>query len=117
MVKAKLGILNYRTRNRMHIYAHEDFLPSNAIKATAVVFEFDIPKPVAAYRNATWMILMMAYPTPTKLLGDYDPLTAYASGHSTGITIASISKSFRGTHYKVSKKGMKASESNVLCPN
>ena len=114
---------HWRTRNRMQIYAHEDFLPSDAIKATAVVFELGIPKSVAAYRNATWKIFMMAYPTkpqsgsPTKLLGDYDPLTAYASGHSTGITIASTSKSFRGTHYKVSKKRMKASESDVLYPN
>jgi hypothetical protein len=114
---------HWRARNRMQIYAHEDFLPSNAIKAAAVIFELGIPKSFAAYRNATWKIFTLAHPTkpqsgsPTKLLGDYDPLTAYASGHSTGITIASTSKPFRGTHYKVSKKKMKASESDVLYPN
>jgi len=107
----------------MQIYANEDFLPRDAIKAAAIVFELGIPKSFAAYRNATWKIFTMAYPTkpksglPTKLLRDYEPLTAYASEHSTGITIASTSKPFRGTHYKVSKKKMRASESDVLYPN
>jgi hypothetical protein len=114
---------HWRVRNRMEIYAHEDFLPSDAIKAAAVIFELDMPQSLAAYRSATWKILMLAYPakpqsgSPTKLLRDYDPLTAYASRHSTSITIASTSKSFRGTHYRVSKKKMKASESDVLYPN
>jgi hypothetical protein len=114
---------HWRTRNRMQIYAHEDFLPSDALKAAAVIFELAIPRSFAAYRDSTWGIFMLAYPAkpqsgpPTKLLRDCDPLTAYASRHSTGITIASKSKSFRGTHYKVSKKKMKASESDVLFPN
>ncbi|KAH9865890.1 hypothetical protein J1614_009477 [Plenodomus biglobosus] len=114
---------HWRSRNRMQISAHEDFLPSDAIKAAAVIFELAIPRSFAAYRNATWKILMLAYPTkpqsgsPTKLLKDYDPLAAFASIYSSGITIASTSKSFRGTHYKVSKKRMKASESDVLYPN
>jgi hypothetical protein len=114
---------HWRARNRMEIYAHEDFLPSDAIKTAAVIFELGIPKSFAAYRNATWKIFTLAYPakpqseSPTKLLQDYDSLKAYASRHFTGITIASTSKSFRGTHYKVSKKKMKASESDVLYPN
>jgi hypothetical protein len=114
---------HWRARNRMEIYAHEDFLPSDTIKTAAVIFELGVPKSFAAYRNATWKIFTLAHPakpksgSPTKLLRDYDPLTAYASGHSTGITIASTSKPFRGTHYKVSKKRMKASDSDVLYPN
>jgi hypothetical protein len=114
---------HWRVRNRMQIYAHEDFLASNPAKAAAVVFELGIPKSFAAYRDATWKIFMLAYPTkpqsgsPAMLLKDYDPLTAFGSRYSTCITIASLSKSFRGTHYKVSKKRMKASESDVLYPN
>ncbi|EUC26942.1 hypothetical protein COCCADRAFT_10307 [Bipolaris zeicola 26-R-13] len=114
---------HWRVRNRMQIYAHEDFLPSDPIKSAGVIFELGIPKSFAAYRNATWKILMLAYPgkpqsgSPTILLRDYDPLTAYASKQSTGVTIASTSKSFRGTHYKVGKKKMRASESDVLYPN
>jgi hypothetical protein len=122
-VKGCTKCWHWRVRNRMQIYAHEDFLPSDPIKASAVVFELDIPKSLAAYRSATWRIFVLAYPakpqsgSPTKLLRDYDPLTSYASKHSTNITIASTSKSFRGTHYRVSKKKMKASESDVLYPN
>jgi hypothetical protein len=114
---------HWRARNRMQIYAHEDFLPRDRFKAAAVIFELGVPRSFAAYRNATWKIFMLAYPTepksgsPTKILKDYDPLTAYASRHSTGITIASTSKSFLGTHYKVSKRKLKASESDVLYPN
>ncbi|KAH6355539.1 hypothetical protein HBI34_227520 [Parastagonospora nodorum] len=114
---------HWRARKRMQIYAHEDFLPSDAIKAAAVIFELGIPRSFAAYRNATWRIFMLAYPakpqsgSPTKLLKDYEPLTRYNSRGPTDITIASTSKSFRGTHYKVSKKRMKASESDVLYPN
>lgn len=114
---------HWRVRNRMQIYAHEDFLPSDPIKSAAVIFELSIPRSFAAYRNATWKILMLAYPSkpqsgsPTILLRDYDPLTKYASRQSTGVTIASTSKSFRGTHYKVGKRKMKASESDVLYPN
>jgi hypothetical protein len=114
---------HWRARNRMQIYAHEDFLPSDTIKAAAVVFELGISQSFAAYRNATWKIFTLAYPakpqfeSPTKLLKDYDPLQAFAPRQFTGITIASTSKSFRGTHYKVSKQRMKASESDVLYPN
>jgi hypothetical protein len=114
---------HWRARNRMQINAHEDFLPSDAIKAAAVIFELGIPKSIANYRNATWKIFMLAYPvkpqsgSPMKLLKDYDPLTTYIPRHSTSITMASTSKSFRGTHYKVSKNRMKASESDVLYPN
>lgn len=114
---------HWRARNRMNIYAHEDFLPSDTIKSAAVIFELGIPRSFAAYRNATWKILMLAYPrkpqsgSPTMLLRDYDPLTAYASEKPTGITIASKSKSFRGTHYRVGKRKMRVSESDVLYPN
>ncbi|KAF2797566.1 hypothetical protein K505DRAFT_358267 [Melanomma pulvis-pyrius CBS 109.77] len=114
---------HWRTRNRMEIYAHEDFLPKDAVKAAAVVFELGIPSFITAYRNATWEIFGLGYPakptsrSPTKLLHDYEPLTAYRQKFLTGVTIASTSKSFRGTHYKVAKKKMKASEADVLYPN
>jgi hypothetical protein len=114
---------HWRVRNRMEIYAHEEFLPSDDIRAAAVVFELRVPKAIAAYRNATWKILGLAHPTkpssasPMKLLQDYEPLQAYGKRETAGITFASRSKSFLGTHYKVAKKKMKASESDVLFPN
>jgi hypothetical protein len=122
-VKGCTKCWHYRVRNRMEIYAHEDFLPEDEIKAAAVIFELGIPKSFAAYRNATWKIMMMAYPTrpqsgtPIKLLNDYEPLKNHVSRQSAGITIASTSKSFRGTHYKVNKKNMRASKNDDLYPN
>lgn len=114
---------HWRKRNRMEIYAHEDFLPKDVVKAAAVVFELYIPSFVTSYRNATWQIFGLGYPdkpasaSPTKLLKDYEPLIAYGQRSLAGITVASTSKSFRGTHYKVAKKRMKASEADVLYPN
>lgn len=112
-----------RARKRMEIYAHEDFLPNDASKAASVIFELGIPKSFAKYRHVTWKIFTLAYPSkprstsPMKLLEKYDPLKAHMSRQSISVTIASTSKSFLGTHYKVSIKGMRASESDVLLPN
>jgi hypothetical protein len=122
-VKGCTKCWHWRTRNRMAIYAHEDFLPKDAVRAAAVIFELGIPSFITAYRNSTWRLFALGYPvkptsvSPTKLLKDYEPLTAYGQKFLTGITIASMSKSFRGTHYKVVKKKMKASEADVLYPN
>lgn len=112
-----------RVRNRMKITAHEDFLPENRAKAAAVVFELGVSGSLAAYRNATWKIFRLAHPaepsspSPVKLLKDYQPLARYYKSSSTGVTIASTSKSFLGTHYKIAKKKMKANISDVLYPN
>jgi len=114
---------HWRTRNRMAIYAHEDFLPKGAVEAAAVVFELGIPSFITAYRNATWKIFGLAYPakptsgSPIILLEDYEPLAQYGQKITAGITMASTSKSFRGTHYKVAKRKMRASEADVLYPN
>jgi hypothetical protein len=114
---------HWRTRNRMEISAHEDFLPKEEVKAAAVVFELGISDSLAAYRSATWKIFKLAHPTkhtspsPVKLLNGYEPLTKYQQRLSAGFTIASTTKSFRDTHYKVAKKKMKACEEDVLFPN
>jgi hypothetical protein len=113
----------WRVRNRMEIFVHEDFLPCDEVKASSVVFELGIPKFITAYRNATWKIFKLGYPakpasvSPSQSLENYEPLTSYWRGSSAGITVASNSKSFCGTHYKVAKKKMKAEVSDVLFPN
>ncbi len=112
-----------RKRNKMSIHAHEDFLPEDGTKAASVVFELFIPNFIAKYRDVTWKIFKLAHPdeptsvSPTTLLHDYGSLKSYGKGFLTNITLASTSKSFRDTHYKVSKKKMRASELDVLYPN
>jgi hypothetical protein len=114
---------HWRVRNRMQILAHEDYLPDDDAKAAAIVFELRIPETIDAYRNATWKILKLAHPTkPThetsaKLLEEYQPLRVYGKRDSACITMASTSKSFLGTHYKVARERMKATELDVLVPH
>jgi hypothetical protein len=122
-VKGCTKCWHWRTRNRMEIYAHEDFLHKDAVRAAVVIFELGIPDFITSYRNATWKLFALGHPaqptsvSPTKLLKDYEPLTPYGQKFLTDITIASMSKSFRGTHYKVAKRKMRASEDDVLYPN
>jgi len=122
-VKGCVKCYHWQRRNQMQIKAHEDFLPENPVIAAAVVFELGIPKTFAAYRNATWRIFGLAHPskpvpmTPTILLKNYEPLQEYENDTFSSITLASKSKPFRNTHYKVSKRKMKATEADVLFPN
>lgn len=111
----------------MEIEAHEDYLPRDTAKSAAVVFELTIPDFLRDYRNATWKIFGLGYPTkiesaaPVQMLLQYEPLVPYVKktvkGSSAGITLASTTKSFRGTHYRVARRKMKATEADVLYPN
>ncbi|KAF2706375.1 hypothetical protein K504DRAFT_459665 [Pleomassaria siparia CBS 279.74] len=110
-----------RCRKRMTIAAHEDFLPDDHNYKAAVVFELKIPRYLKEYRDATWRLISLGHPSkpkaaspPVKLLKDFDPLTSYKDGPMTGISLASITKSFLQTHY--GKLKMKVSESDVLLP-
>jgi hypothetical protein len=112
---------HWRSRNRMKITAHEDFLPDDHDYKAAVVFELGIPSYLSAYRNATWRILSLGHPSkpkssspPVKLLKDHCALIPYRNGDIKGFTLASATKSFLQTHYKSLK--MKAAQSDVLLP-
>jgi hypothetical protein len=74
-----------RTRRRLDIKVHEDFLPLerlNEIHQRSIVFELKVPRGFAAYREATWEIVNRLCPglsTPTQskaelLLSDYSQL-------------------------------------------
>jgi hypothetical protein len=54
---------HWRCRKRMDISIHEDYLPNDSAKAAAVVFELQVPSFFAAYRNATFKVLIdLGYP-------------------------------------------------------
>lgn len=114
---------HWRSRNRMEIQAHEDYLPRRTNHAAAVVFELNAPPWYSAYRNATWQIVRLAHPTQPEsrkqvnLLKDDESLEVYNRNDSKGITLASSPKAFKATHFRVSKKRMKASQKDVLLPN
>lgn len=115
---------HWRVRNRMKIEAHEDLLPSQPFLARSVIFELRIPKYLCRYRDATFRILKLAYPSlarseapPVRLLQDYGPLSIYASSSMGGVSLASTSKPFLGTHYRVQKTKMRATMKDVLYLN
>ncbi|RAO65870.1 uncharacterized protein BHQ10_001882 [Talaromyces amestolkiae] len=102
-----------RSRRRLKIEVHEDFLPSedvkrknNLIHKRAILFELDTPPAFSAYRTATWEIIQrLSCPIPQNssiapemLLKDYPQLKTYY--HDSGnFSLASTTKSFLGTHY------------------
>ncbi|THC92491.1 hypothetical protein EYZ11_008029 [Aspergillus tanneri] len=115
-----------RCCRRLKIDVHEDFLPpeSKRVEKRAIIFELSLPKPVAAYRNSTWNIITtlcyqaeaLASDEPEMLLCDYTQLKMYSSSINSrrGISLASDTKSYLGTHYKSKKFPVKTR--NVLLP-
>ncbi|KAI1761144.1 hypothetical protein GGR53DRAFT_506736 [Hypoxylon sp. FL1150] len=96
-----------RARKRMKIEVHEALLPADNPARDALLFELAIPKYLSAYRDATWRICALAYPTqpvasstPEIELIDCEPLQSYSSADKEGISLASPIKCFDQTHYK-----------------
>lgn len=114
-----------RRRNRMNIHVHEDFLPNQETKAAKIVFELAIPRWYEAYRNATFRIIRdLAWPArtiqkePPLILRDYESLYDYQNAKSVagGVTLASPTKSFLQTHWKVVQV-LRGSLRDVLRPH
>ena len=113
----------WRSRKRMAITIHEDFLPKDKAQAAAIVFDLYIPGYLAAYRNATWKIVScLGHPSrpkssrpPAMLLKDHTALWNYGRSSPNGIQLASTTKSFVQTHFKALK--MMVDLSNVLFPS
>ncbi|KAK2757274.1 hypothetical protein FQN54_004788 [Arachnomyces sp. PD_36] len=112
-----------RCRRRLKIEVHEDFLPSqdNTPRKNAVVFELGIPKPFAAYRQATWTIISIlsqdvsSSVKPEMLLRSYKQLKRFGNRNGCGnFSLASPTKSFLGTHYNW--KRLPANKKNILLP-
>ena len=100
-----------RSARRMSIKIHESRLPSDDTQAKALVFELNIPKGFAAWRDATWFIMRLG-----------DDFTSHDSGNQISlckiprirrfqqpcqfpfrVELVSSTKSFYSTHYRVSR--------------
>ncbi|KAL4920688.1 hypothetical protein BDW62DRAFT_198579 [Aspergillus aurantiobrunneus] len=114
-----------RSRRRLGIEVHEDFLPrGDMVQQRAVLFELNPPKALAAYREATWSIVNRLCSEmgpsdnakPEMLLAEYSQLNVYnyAQKHAC-CSLASHTKSFLGTHY--SWRRLPATVENVLLPH
>ncbi|ATY61665.1 very large low complexity [Cordyceps militaris] len=111
-----------RTRARLDIKVHEEFLPRKNTHKAAVLLELDIPEFLAAYRDATWRLAMLGWENQTRqrdaviVLADFEPLKLWQNKtkSSTSITLASQSKAYLQTHYR--KLKMPTKEVEVLLP-
>ncbi|KAL1638643.1 hypothetical protein SLS58_008761 [Diplodia intermedia] len=106
-IKACTKCYLQRQAKRMCIATHEHFLPEDPVHAKAVVFELGCCASFAAYRNATWQILGVLARSqfthrsePRLLIQKYIPLAQFTSAFADGVTLASKTKSFLGTHYR-----------------
>ncbi|KAM0256937.1 hypothetical protein ACHAQJ_004638 [Trichoderma viride] len=100
---------HWRSRNRLQVKHHEDFLPKEEAKSLQIVFELTIPKYLSAYRNATWKMLRdLAHPArsyskaPYTTLDKCPQLKIFMEANSKCISLASEKKCFTETHYSFS---------------
>ncbi|KJZ68633.1 hypothetical protein HIM_11978 [Hirsutella minnesotensis 3608] len=121
-IKGCTKCFHYRTRRRMKITCHEDYLPAQTVQQLAVVFELGIPQFLQDYRNITWKILRQlghpdkpaSSPPAHMTLGEYSQLKRYLKTAPQGITLASVKKSFLKTHYNT--QSLKVDLASVLLP-
>ncbi|KFA51508.1 hypothetical protein S40293_06317 [Stachybotrys chartarum IBT 40293] len=99
-----------RSRYRLKINAHEDFLPlptegPQKAQRAAILLELRMPRYLAAYRAAVWKLYVLGSQlppvdqgAPQLLLKDVKPLKEFLATQNP-ITLASRKKSFLQTHY------------------
>ncbi|RAK78064.1 uncharacterized protein BO72DRAFT_477000 [Aspergillus fijiensis CBS 313.89] len=116
-----------RSRKSLEISAHEAYLPCDGKMAEkrAIVFELETPEAFAAYRSATWHLIVRFGPrlaspnamAPMKLLSEYANLSGYfrENARRGGLSLASTTKSFLDTHYKL--RQFPIAEESVLLPS
>ncbi|KAK8113124.1 hypothetical protein PG984_013650 [Apiospora sp. TS-2023a] len=112
-----------RSRKRLEIKVHEDFMPTDDSQKAAVMLELNMPQHLRDYRDATWAVCLLASPKVNRVsrgqvkikLEDYSQLNGYMSYQSGSITLASHKKSFLDTHYK--GQGVDVAKSWVLLCN
>lgn len=100
---------HWRSRNRLTVQHHEDFLPKEEARSHVIVFELGIPECLSGYRDATWKLLRdLAHPArphtkpPYTTLDKCPQLQGFMTVLSGCISLASDKKCFKETHYSFS---------------
>ncbi|KAF2221649.1 hypothetical protein BDZ85DRAFT_240143 [Elsinoe ampelina] len=116
-VKGCTRCWHWRTRKRLQILVHEDFLPDDDITACIIAFQLGMPDFLRQYKDSTWKIINdygrpNSIPDkrgkPVLMLGNYRQLRPYNRCDGR-ITLASRIKSHLNTHYKLSDASANAS--------
>lgn len=109
-----------RCRKKLRINIHEAFLPTNELHRAAVLLELNLPRFLAAYRDATWRLKMLGTKMDAKkdaviVFADFEPLRKFQRANAvSSLTLASSKKSFQQTHFR--KLKLPKSKGEVLLP-
>jgi hypothetical protein len=116
-----------RSRKRLKIGIHEDFLPlpttvGNRVQRDAILFELAIPQYLVDYRTTTWKLIFLGSQAlsnsgnaPVIHLTEIKQLEPFwVSKPSSVLTLASRIKSFTQTHYREMK--LPKREEEILLP-
>ncbi|KAK0755675.1 hypothetical protein N5P37_011775, partial [Trichoderma harzianum] len=116
-----------RSRKRLKIEIHEDFLPlstpvENRVQRDAILFELAIPQYLSDYRTATWKLILLGSQAisnsdnaPVIHLTEIKQLEPFwVSNPSSVLMLASRTKSFTQTHYREMK--LPKREEEILLP-
>ena len=96
-----------KAAENMSIDRYERPLPEDAVHCAAAVVELDFPFEMVAWRNMTWMLVhdigrssKTSGSPPAETLLKYSGLQLFARNKASGISIASVTKSYTRAHYK-----------------
>ncbi|EHK46815.1 hypothetical protein TRIATDRAFT_291137 [Trichoderma atroviride IMI 206040] len=116
-----------RSRKRLKIGIHEDFLPlptpvNNRVQRDAILFELAIPQYLMDYRTTTWKLILLGSQAlsnsenaPVIHLTEIKQLEPFwVSKPSSVLMLASRTKSFTQTHYSEMK--LPKREEEILLP-
>ena len=100
-----------RAARRVSIEIHEALLPSDEVQAKAFIFELNIPRGFAAWRDATWFILQLGNDLTPQDSGSQIKLCDIPKVNNLQkpcdfrrrVKFASHTKAFLSTHYRFSK--------------
>ncbi|KAH7121751.1 hypothetical protein B0J13DRAFT_599348 [Dactylonectria estremocensis] len=113
----------WRTRKRMKISTHEDYLPHDTAQLAAILFELAAPEYLKAYRMATWKLRLLGTQNieatrnqPSLLLKQCEQLMRLSGSiqGSMPFTLASQNKAYLQTHY--ANMQLPKMDSEVLLP-
>ncbi|PVH70609.1 hypothetical protein DL98DRAFT_472494 [Cadophora sp. DSE1049] len=114
-----------RGADALEITVHEWPLPYLELEAKSAVFELDVPKAIAEWRDTTFALLEDVFSPPKDRqprnpkiywLREYRGLIKHACGETKRLQLASEAKSHLVAHYRT-KKVPQAEESNICVKN
>ncbi|KAF2149050.1 hypothetical protein K461DRAFT_324482 [Myriangium duriaei CBS 260.36] len=115
---------HYRCRKRLGINVFEDWLPpaEDSARTATILLELHMPRFLGLYRDVTWKLMCdLCHPSitaepehPVLHLTGYSQLKSYMRNPGYRVTLASKTKSFLKTHYRLAHGNV--TEQHIFLP-